>query len=207
MALGKEGRIASVPRWVPTLVLAAVLAFLAVGCGSGSSSTSTSTGSSTGADGKGAATSTGAATTTTKPGSSSSGPREGGSGGGSHSFAEEEAESSDQSIQEYGTEASGGEEIAVLTAMHSFFRALAASDYAKVCAGLAATNREQLQQYAKFKHEGAAGCASLLEESSIPPPPRKQGRRPPAPSVGYESAEATPSSSSGPRAARSATSC
>lgn len=155
---------------IPALVVA--LTFSA-GCGSGSSSTSTSTGATGEATGASSGTTTsGAATpgsTTTTTGSGGSQGGQGGSGSSrksgkeSHSIEEEEAESGDQSIQEYGSEASGGEEEAIVATMRSFFRALAARDFTKVCAGLTSANREQLQQYAKLKHEGSATCASLLK--------------------------------------------
>lgn len=97
-------------------------------------------------------------------GSGSSSPDEGGAGTGrsSPSIAQEEASAGDQSIQHYGAEAAGGDRKAVVGAMHAYFLALAASDYEAICAGLTASNREQLQQLSKLKHEGSKGCAGSL---------------------------------------------
>jgi hypothetical protein len=77
------------------------------------------------------------------------------------SIAAEEAAPGDHSIQEYGAEAGNSEKEAVLAAMRFFFSAIATSDYARVCAGLAASNREQLDQLAKtLKHKAGKGCAA-----------------------------------------------
>jgi type IV pilus biogenesis protein CpaD/CtpE len=78
------------------------------------------------------------------------------------SIAAEEAAPGDHSIQEYGSEASGTAAQAVLAAMHSFFEAMANSDYAKVCAGLTASNRQQLAQFAKQSLKAPSGCAVSL---------------------------------------------
>ena len=119
------------------------LALLAVGCGSSGSGSAKPTTT----EGKAAA-----------EGSSKHSP----------SIASEESQAADHSIQNYGSEASGGEKEAVIEAMRSFLRALAGPNYAEVCAGLTAANRRQLAQFAKIKKEPAKGCASLLPTVLVP---------------------------------------
>jgi hypothetical protein len=134
-------------RTATALALLACLALLVGGCGS---------------SGPGAARSTGAATTAAganAPDASVEHPP---------SIAEEEAQAGDHSIQSYGTEAKGSEAEAVVAAMRSFFRAMAAPDYANACAGLTSSNREQLAQFAKIKKEPAKGCASQLATVLVP---------------------------------------
>ena len=167
MALEKEGRIAAVSRSFTALALLAALALAAVGCGSGSSSSSTSTGSASGATTSTGATS-GSSATTTQSGNTSSGSGHSGSGGSgksSQSIAKEEAQAGDHSIQEYGTEASGGQEAAIVAAMRAFLRALADSDYPKVCAWLTGSNREQLEQVLKAQ---GGDCVSFLKKVLTP---------------------------------------
>jgi hypothetical protein len=78
-------------------------------------------------------------------------------------ISKEETEPGDHSIQEYGSEASGEQEKAVLSAMRTFIADLATSNYNGVCAGLAKSNREQLEQYVKAT-EGSSGCAGVLKK-------------------------------------------
>jgi hypothetical protein len=66
------------------------------------------------------------------------------------------------SITGYGAAAHGSGKAAVTAAAHSFFTAMARGDYAGVCAGLAASNRKQIAQFAKLRHEAATGCAASL---------------------------------------------
>ncbi len=148
------------PRSFTALAATAALALLAAGCG-GSSSTTSSTAPAGGAQ----TTPSGTATTTapsgasahpgtaTTPSGTTSAPS-GQSGSGSSS-------SGDNSIQTYGSEASGADKAAVVAAMRSFMGALASRNYTKVCAGLTASNRAQLQQFLKFKHQQSQGCAAL----------------------------------------------
>lgn len=132
-------------RLPPAFVLAAaiVLALATAGCGGESSSDGGSTSSGAAAD--------------SAPGRSGH-PSE----ASRPSIAEEEEQAGDQSIQEYGAEAAGGEREAVAAAARSFFGALADSDYAKVCAGLTSANRGQLQQYLKLGGGEVASCAAVL---------------------------------------------
>jgi hypothetical protein len=76
--------------------------------------------------------------------------------------------SGDHSIQEYGSEARGGEKEAAISAMHAFLTAVAGRDYAKVCTSLTSSSRGQLAQLAKLKHETATGCPALLAKLLSP---------------------------------------
>ena len=154
--------------WKRTLpALAVAFALVAVsGCGSSSSSSTeaTTTPASTPATTPGATTPSGSQTTTTEQSGSST---TGGSGSPSAS--------PDNSIQTYGSAASGSEKAAVLSATHSFFSALAATNYASVCSQLASSNRQELQQYLKLGHSKAHSCATLLPTllHSVGPSARK----------------------------------
>lgn len=66
-------------------------------------------------------------------------------------------------ITEYGAAAEGSGKAAVIAAAHSFFTAIATHDYAALCAGLAASNREQLAAFAKGEG-GPGGCAAALKK-------------------------------------------
>lgn len=113
------------------------LAVGAAGCGSGSSSTGATT----------AATTNAPARQTGTPKSAPASP-----GGES---------SPGSSITGYGAAAQGSGRAAVTAAAHSFFIAMATHDYAKVCAGLAASNREQLAAFAEGRRPG--GCEVALK--------------------------------------------
>jgi hypothetical protein len=125
-------------RGLPALGLLIVLILaLAVGvggCGSGSSSSTTTT----------------ATAPPARPATSPAAPA-----------PRSPAESSPgSSIKEYGAAADGAGKAAVTAAAHSFFTAMATGDYARLCAGLAASNREQL---AAFVKGGQGGCAAALK--------------------------------------------
>jgi hypothetical protein len=49
----------------------------------------------------------------------------------------------------------------VVAAAHSFFTAMATHDYARLCAGLGVSNREQLAAFVKGKSSG--GCVAALK--------------------------------------------
>lgn len=144
-ATASSNRRSSPKPATAALILALLLALVAGGCGGGSDSSS--------------ATAAGAADTATA--AESARPP---------AIAREESEAADKSIQRYGSEADGDEKAAVVAAMRSFFRALAKPDYAKLCAGLSASNREQLQQLLELKHEGPADCPSVLPKLLVPGP-------------------------------------
>jgi hypothetical protein len=146
--------------WKKTLpaLLAACLLIAVAGCGSSSSSSSTSTAESTvpSSTGTQATTTPGAATAPSETQSGSTEQSGSGSSSGSSTSG------GDNSIQTYGSAASGAEKAAVLSATHSFFNALAASNYGSVCSQLASSNRRELQQYLKLGHSKAHSCATLL---------------------------------------------
>ncbi len=141
---------------MPKLLTAlSLLALAAAGCGSGSSP-STSTSSSTSTPQAGA--SVPSTQTTTQPGAQSGSGQGGqaGSSGGSGSAG------ADNSIQTYGSSAPSALKGSLAATAFSFFRAMAASDYAKVCAGLAASNRKGLEAFLKAKHQ-RGGCPAILK--------------------------------------------
>jgi hypothetical protein len=157
------------------LLAAIALVALAAGCGGGSSSTSSSS----------TEASAPPSTTTEQHSPSSAPPAQGAAktgGGGSKPAApsaasspaetaklkkqlsKEEEEPGDHSIQEYGSEANGEQEKAVLSAMRSFIADLATANYNGVCAGLTKSNREQLEKYVKVTGGSAAGCPAVLKK-------------------------------------------
>ena len=83
-------------------------------------------------------------------------------------IAKEEAASADQSIQEFGEEASAEERGSVVAAMRSFLGALARADYTAVCDRLTAENRRQLLEYAKFGNGDLKGCEGVARELLVP---------------------------------------
>ena len=131
-----------------SLGLAACLVLTPAGCGS-SSGSSTSTSSTAGAGGT---------TQSSTAGSTAN------SGSGA-----------DNSIQTYGSAATSTEKAALADSALSFFRALAASDYAKVCAGLIGANRQQLQAF-KLKGRQGSGCATALK-TLVPPTAAAEARK------------------------------
>ncbi len=91
----------------------------------------------------------------------------GGSNKAQPSIPEEEAQTSDKSIQEYGSEVTGDEADAVTEAMGTFLAAMASRDFARVCAGLTVASRQQLQQFANAQ-SGPRGCSGMLARILIP---------------------------------------
>ena len=142
-------------RRFTALALVGALALLAAGCGSGSSS-STST-ASTASAGTTATQGTASTPTQAQPGATTTTPSSGGQGSSSTPSS-----SGDNSIQTYGSAAGGGEKAAISAAAFSFFRAMAASDYAKLCEGLSASNQKELQAFDKAKHK-KVGCPAILK--------------------------------------------
>jgi hypothetical protein len=71
-------------------------------------------------------------------------------------------------IRSYGSAVGGAKRAAVVDAMAGFMRALAAADYAKVCAGLDSQVREGLERFAAMvPNAKGKGCAALLRSSAI----------------------------------------
>lgn len=145
-------------------ILIACLALAAAGCGS---SSSTSTGSTAGA-----APTTEAGTST--PSTETTTTQPGGQGGSSQGSSTGGSSSADNSIQTYGSAATGADKTALAGAAFSFFRALAAGDYTKVCAGLLSADRQQFQAV-KIKN-GQGGCATDLKRL-VPPTAAAEARK------------------------------
>jgi len=126
-------------------VLLAVLALVvgAAGCGSGSSGTTGGTGGTAAAPRAGRA----------------------GAAGGRHGSG---AAGKGNSIEGYGSEAGGAARRGVAVATHSFLTAIATHGYARVCAGLTASNRRQLAEFARLKGDGAKGCAEGVSRLLAP---------------------------------------
>lgn len=164
MRFSKVGIMPTMHRRIAAPVLTVCLAIAVAGCGSGSNSTSSST--------------TGAANQQTTSGGSeprttAQGPSQGGqaekpepSRGTGEEFGKGDAylapKGGDNSIQTYGDEAGRADRADVTKAMFAYFRALAAQDYAKVCAGLSEKTREGIEQFMKLQHK-SGGCTSLLK--------------------------------------------
>jgi hypothetical protein len=155
------------------------MALLAAGCGgSGDSTTDTTAGSETsgtafegqngGGSGSGATKTTANRSSQSDNGSSQS-ESEGSGGGGNAKIDPAEFKApkgGDNSIQTFGDEAEGDEKDVVVNAMRSFLRALAASEYQKVCDGLTSANLKQLEIYLKLKKE-QGDCADVLSKILI----------------------------------------
>lgn len=173
-----ESRMAGMRGVLALIACLALAALLVAGCGSSSSTSTTNEPSSTGGSGSSGTTTSPRATEHAKPGngpaksggSNGSEPKEAG-GGKSESRPQaaakakhEESESSDQSIQQFGNEASGSEKSEVLAAMHAFIRAFGAGNFSAVCKGAAASLREQTEAYAKAQKSGPASCPAFLSK-------------------------------------------
>jgi hypothetical protein len=154
-----EGRRGRGLRALPLLALA--LGVLAIaGCGSGSSTSSSPSSTSTSSE---ATTSTPSAPTTTQSGTGAGAAGSNQSSSGNSNGSAPTTESGgDNSIQTYGAAAGGSEKATLAAAAHSFFAAMASSDYAKVCTAIAASNREQLQAFLKSKQQ-KGGCPAVLK--------------------------------------------
>jgi hypothetical protein len=132
----------------------------AVGCRGGSDSSSSSTATSTAQETTGATP----ASPQAKPQAQATKQGQGSAQAKPKPQSAQPQAPGDTSIQTFGAKAEGTEEQEVGEAMHSFFAAMATGDYAKVCAGLTAANREQIEQYLKLKHK-PGNCATVLAAS------------------------------------------
>ena len=158
---GRSAKIPAVARTLTALALAAALATAIAACGSGSSTSSTAGGEASSPSSPAGSTPSAEATTTTPPAASTTAPSGGSSSSGSAGGI--------KSILDYGSAAGGGEKAAASAAARSFFAALAARDYGRLCAGLSAGNREQLQGFLKLKHFQGKGCAAVLKTLLVSP--------------------------------------
>jgi hypothetical protein len=141
-------------RSLATLVITAALALAISGCGSGSSNTtaSQSTEAATPTAATPTSASTTAATTQGAAQTSQGSPRE----------AQGSSKTPGNSVMTYGSAASSAQKAALAAAAHSFFAAMAVSDYAKICTGLLNSNREQLESFLEAKHQ-RGDCPTLLK--------------------------------------------
>jgi hypothetical protein len=139
----------------------AALACLLVGvagCGS-STSTSGSAGATQGTESASISTPTTTQSTTQAAGNGQNGQGNSTSSSGSGSSSNSGPV---KSIETYGSAANSAQKVALHAAAFSFFRALAVSDYAKVCSDLSSSYREQLQTFLKSKPKKGGGCALVL---------------------------------------------
>jgi hypothetical protein len=98
------------------------------------------------------------AETAPQPSTTSTSPSSG-SGGGAASFR---APSGDDSIPDYGSEASPSEREHAATALAAFLRARANGEWATACTYLAATTRKQFERLLGGPKAKAGGCARVL---------------------------------------------
>jgi hypothetical protein len=77
-------------------------------------------------------------------------------------------EGGEKSIENFGSEASGDSRAAVLAAFHGYLGAVAARDYPKACAYLAASVKQSLEQFSKGRLKG---CEELLPKLLSPTAP------------------------------------
>jgi hypothetical protein len=145
------------PKALSAALLSATLAIAIAACGSGSSTTtaspeasSTPSATSTTPAPSSQATTPQPSTPTTQQGTQGSGESQGSS------------QTPENSIKDYGSSASSAQKAALASAAFAFFKAMAASDYAKVCNGITAANRKELQAFTKAKHQ-SSGCPSILK--------------------------------------------
>jgi hypothetical protein len=158
---------------IAALALVACLGFVA-GCGSDDSSSDDQTATAGAMETTQDNTTSGAAPSETGGGGEAQGAEspgsESGSGGngGQRVLSEEELSrefkapaGGDDSIQTFGEEAEGDEKDEVVAAMQSFFRALAANDAERVCAGLSSGNVKQFELFLKAQKE-EGDCTTVL---------------------------------------------
>ncbi len=141
------------PKALSAALLSAALALALAACSSGSSTTTASPQAST----------PGATTTTTasSPSQSATTPQSTQSPSGG-STTSPSYQSPANSIKGYGSAATSAQKAALATAAFSFFKAIAASDYAKVCDGLSASNRKEMQAFSKAKPQ-LSSCPTFLK--------------------------------------------
>lgn len=163
-------------RWgtrIAALLAAAALLALAVGLsscggGSGSDSGSTATGASgeagaesgdQGGSGKSRSSKPKGGEGETKPNRSVPVAPLRVSGGGSGQFR---VKGGDNSIQEFGDEASESELEEAAKALHDFYVARAREEWGRACANLSRTVAGQLEQLAEQAKQGQTSCSALL---------------------------------------------
>jgi hypothetical protein len=145
---------------------ASVVLIIVAGCGNDSSTSTTAVAqSTTGIPSTTQSSTQGAGTAQSGIGNSSSGSSRSSSSGSGLA----------NSFQTYGSTANSAQKVALSAGAFSFFRALAASDYIKVCSDLSSSNRLELQALLKGKNKKGGGCAAVLPTllHSVGPEARK----------------------------------
>ena len=161
--------IHAVSRPLTALALSAALALLIAACGSSSSSTTTATPSTQ-------ASTPGATTTTSTPSSEASTPTTTPQSTPSSTTPStpSSSQSPENSIKGYGSAASSAQKTALAAAAFSFFKAMAASDYPKICTDISASNRKELAAFSKAKPKLASCPCGLKDADRHPRRPRSQ---------------------------------
>lgn len=165
------------------ILVAAALAFALAACGGSSSESSPSssegsTATTTGTGGEGG--SGGGQKSDGQPGNGSEGGGGSGgdvetsplrvSGGGSGQFR---VKGGDNSIQDFGDEASESELEEAAKALHDFYVARAREEWSRACANLSKTVAEQLEQLAERAKQGKqTGCPAALAAITPGLPPK-----------------------------------
>ncbi|MFI5027974.1 MAG: hypothetical protein ACHQCF_03210 [Solirubrobacterales bacterium] len=170
-------------RRIAVMLLAAACAAALAACGGGgSSSTSTSTGSTESKPAQNGGNSGGGAKEPRQSGGKTGGnssQENGGSGGGSGGASERSSSfrtpGGDNSIQEYGSEASAEERASATKTISGFYAAMATEDWAKVCGLLSAKNLAALKLFSekvqKAKGKGCTGILALVTPKTSSKPP------------------------------------
>ncbi len=162
----------------PLAALALAIGLTACGGGGGGSTSSTATGETSPRQGAGTTSakeaepgggsgSSGTGSTEPEPPASAFHPKpHHDSGGGSQQFI---VKGGDNSVQEFGAEASEAELQAAATALHGFLDARAARNWAAACGYLAKSVTESFEQLAAQARGGeGGGCAAFLEKLTNP---------------------------------------
>ena len=153
--------MSTLPKQLPVLAATALLALGLAACG-GSGDSNSTTGS------------TAAGTTSTqkeggaKKASEFTPKQHSDSGGGSKPFI---VAGGDNSIQEYGAEASGSEFDQAATTLHNFLDARAESNWAAACGYMSQVLIKSLEELATHT-KGLKGCAEILDRLT---PPKGRG--------------------------------
>jgi hypothetical protein len=171
-------RRSSLRRAAPLGALALGLIALG-GCGGGSGSTSsttaaqaparTATSESSPSGGQSGGSSGGAETSANRSAKESASSN--GSGASESSSNQPSKQTPEASIEGYGSAAQGATKSQIANTALAFFRAMAAHDYAKLCAGILASNRASLQSFLKAEHKEAGGCPAALSTLLVHPGP------------------------------------
>ena len=139
-------------RLSAALLLTAALALAISACGSGSSTTTAAPAASTPpATTTPSEASTPATSTPQSSTPSSSAPS-----------TPSSSQTPENSIKDYGSAASSAEKAALASAAFSFFKAMAASDYQKICTDISASNRKEMAAFSKAKPK-LNSCPAVLK--------------------------------------------